>query len=55
MARLDVWEMGRLYAGQWVMLDRGWRVLDHGVSLAALQAKHGTAPSGRTFYLAALL
>jgi len=44
-----VLEMGRQYGNEWVVLDRSWRVVDHGPELEALRDRHGGRP-GRTFF-----
>ena len=50
MAMLNVLEMDRLYRNQWVVLDRSLHVVDSGVDLQALRARHGERLSRYTLY-----
>jgi len=46
-------DISRCYQNQWVVLDAGHNVLDHGEDFAALRARH--AGARRTFYFASSL
>jgi len=37
---------------QWVVLDRGQNVIDHGIDLQKLYARHKEAAASLTFYFA---
>jgi hypothetical protein len=49
---LDILDISRRFPNQWVVLENGRRVVDHGPELPPLRARHQGAR--RTFYLAAV-
>ena len=48
MPMLTAMDIGVRFSDEWVVLDRTWRVLDHGPALPPLRERHGA--SCRTYY-----
>ena len=52
---MNVLDVSKRYENQWVVLDRGQNVVDHGTSLEELFTRHKEAAPRLTFYYASAL
>lgn len=52
---MNVLDVSRRYENQWVVLDRGQNVVDHGPSLEELYTRHKEAAPKLTFYFASAI
>lgn len=49
---MNVLDVSKRYENQWVVLDRGQNVVDHGPSLEELYSRHKDVAPRLTFYYA---
>ena len=47
---MNLLEIGRLYANEWVVMDRAHRVIDHGPEFPPLKEKYTAASARLTFF-----